>query len=254
MESNPSTPPKIVCFMCNWAFCEEELHVPYNVNIVRVMCIGRMDPTLVLETFANGADGVMLAGCKPPDCHFIDGNLHAERAVKMLKKLLALTGLGANRLELLLTSPIESKDFGSYAKVFSEEIWKLGESPLKKDELASMIRVNVDAAKNAASAFRLRVLLGREEELTEFLNAYGEKIPEEEFDALLDEVVKAEFIRYKIHHLTRANPRSVKELAEAVGIKPSAVLRHITNMRRKGMIALERVEGNTPLYRALEVR
>ena len=250
MESNP---PKIVCFTCNWAFCEEKIRVPYNVNVVRVMCVGRIDPALVLETFEKGADGVMLAGCKPPDCHFIDGNLHAERAVKMLKKLLALTGLGAERVKLVWASPLEEKDLGDYAKEFSEEVWKLGSSPLKNDMLAPTVMANVEAAKNAASEFRLRVLLGREEELTEFLNAYGEKISKEEFDVLLDEIVKAEFIRYKIHCLTKAKPLSVKELAEALGIKPSTVLRHITNMRRKGMITLDKVEGNTPLYKALEV-
>ncbi|MEM2675887.1 MAG: hydrogenase iron-sulfur subunit [Candidatus Bathyarchaeia archaeon] len=247
MESNP---PKIVCFICNWTFCEEELRIPYNVNVIRVMCVGRMDPALVLETFANGAEGVMLVGCKPPDCHFIDGNLHAERAVKMLKKLLALVGLESERLKLLLVSPLEDKSFSHYAKEFSEEVWKLGNSQLSKEEIIA----NLTAAKEAASAFRLRVLLGREEELTEFMNAYGEKISEEEFDALLDDIVRDEFIRYKIHYLTRTKPRSVKELAQILGIKPSAVLRHITNMRRKGMIALDRVEGYTPLYKALEVR
>ncbi|MEM3640713.1 MAG: hydrogenase iron-sulfur subunit [Candidatus Bathyarchaeia archaeon] len=249
-----SEPPKIACFMCNWTLCEEEMRVPYNVNIVRVVCIGRIDPPIILETFSNGADGVMLVGCKPRDCHFIDGNLHAERAVKMLKKLLALTGLGDERLKLIWVSPLEEKNFTYYAEEFSEEIWRLGVSPLKNSELAPKIMVNIAAAKSAASDFRLRVLLGREEELTEFVNAYGEKIPEEEFNKLLDEIVQAEFIRRKIHHLTRAKPLSVKELAEAVGIKPSAVLRHITNMRRKGMIALDRVEGTTPLYKALEVR
>jgi F420-non-reducing hydrogenase iron-sulfur subunit len=236
--------------MCNWTFCEEEIRIPYNVNVVRVMCVGRMDPALVLETFANGAEGVMLVGCKPPDCHFVDGNIHAERAVKMLKKLLALVGIESERLKLLLVSPLDTKSFSHYAKEFSEEIWKLGNSQLKREDILA----NLTVAKEAASAFRLRVLLGREEELTEFMNAYGEKIPEEEFDALLDDIVKAEFIRYKIHYLTRVKPRSVKELAEILGIKPSAVLRHITNMRRKGMIALERVEGYTPLYKALEVR
>ncbi|MEM3730987.1 MAG: hydrogenase iron-sulfur subunit [Candidatus Bathyarchaeia archaeon] len=249
MESS-SNPPKIVCFMCNWAFCEEEMRIPYNVNVIRVMCVGRMDPALVLETFANGAEGVLLVGCKPPDCHFVDGNLHAERAVKMLKKLLALVGLETERLKLLLFSPLEDRSFMRYAKEFSEEVWKLGNSPLKKEELLT----NLAAAREAASAFRLRVLLGREEELKEFMNAYGEKIPEEEFEALLDDIVRAEFIRYKIHHLTRVKPRSVKELAQILGIKPSSVLRHITNMRRKGMIALDHVEGYTPLYKALEVR
>lgn len=248
-----SIPPKIVCFTCNWAFCEEELRVPYNVNVVRVMCVGRIDPILVLETFEKGADGIMLAGCKPPDCHFIDGNLHAEHAVKMLKKLMALAGLGAERVKLVWASPLEEKKLGEYAKEFSEEIWKLGSSPMKNSVLAPKVMANVEAAKNAVSDFRLRVLLGREEELTEFLNAYGEKISKEEFDALLDEIVHAEFIRYKIHGLTKSKPLSVKELAEALGIEPSTVLRHITNMRRKGMIALDKVEGQTPLYKALEV-
>ncbi|MEM3579032.1 MAG: hydrogenase iron-sulfur subunit [Candidatus Bathyarchaeia archaeon] len=243
-------PPKIVCFMCNWAFCEEEMRIPYNVNVIRVMCVGRIDPALVLETLVNGAEGVMLVGCKPPDCHFVDGNLHAERAVKMLKKLLALAGLETERLKILFVSPLEDRDFSHYAKEFSEEVWKLGNSLLSKEEVV----VNLTAAKEAASGFRLRVLLGREEELTEFMNAYGEKIPEEEFDVLMDDIVKAEFIRYKIHYLARIKPRSVKELAQILGIKPSAVLRHITNMRRKGMIALDRVEGYTPLYKALEVR
>jgi len=236
--------------MCNWAFCEEEMRIPYNVNIIRVPCIGRLDPVLVLETFASGAEGVMLVGCKPSDCHFVDGNLHAERAVKMLKKLLALAGLEPERLKLLLVAPLEEKDFGYYAKGFSEEVWSLGNSLLSRDE----VKANLIAAKEAASAFRLRVLLGREEELTEFMNAYGEKISREEFDALLDEIVRAEFIRYKIHYLTRIKPRSVKELAQILGLKPSIVLRHITSMRRKGMIALDRVEGYTPLYKALEVR
>lgn len=247
MESNP---PKIVCFMCNWAFCEEEMRVPYNVNVIRVMCVGRMDPALVLETFADGAEGVLLVGCRPQDCHFVDGNLHAERAIKMLKKLLALVGLEPERVKLLLISPLEDKSFGYYAKEFSEEVWKLGNSPFSKEEIIA----NLTAAKEAASAFRLRVLLGREEELTEFMNAYGEKITEEEFNALLDDVVKAEFIRYKIHYLTRVKPRSVKEIAQILGIKPSAALRHITNMRRKGMITLDHVEGYTPFYKALEVR
>ncbi|MEM2104761.1 MAG: hydrogenase iron-sulfur subunit [Candidatus Bathyarchaeia archaeon] len=247
MESNP---PKIVCLMCNWVFCEEKLRIPSNVNIIRVACIGGMDPALVLDTFINGANGVLLVGCKPPDCHFTDGNVHAERAVKMLKKLMTYAGLEAERLKLLLVSPLDEKSFSNYAKEFSEEVLKLGGFQLKKDELTA----NLAAAKAAASAFRLRVVLGREEELREFMNAYGEKIPEAEFNALLDEIIWTEFIRYKIHHITGIKSCSVKELAEALKIKPSTVLRHITNMRRKGMITLDRVEGYTPLYKALEVR
>ncbi|MGA2768728.1 MAG: hydrogenase iron-sulfur subunit [Candidatus Bathyarchaeia archaeon] len=245
--------PRIVCLMCNFAFCNSENPVPSNVNVTRVNCIGEIDPTIVLEMFKKGADAVMLAGCKPPDCHFVEGNLQAERAVKMLKKLLALAGLESERLNLLWYSPLEETSFTRSAKEFSREIGKLGASPLKDADSESMPMVNLLAAKNAASEFRLRVLLGREKELTEGVNVYGDKLTREEFDTLMDDVVEDEFIRYKIHVLTKTKPLSVKALAEVTEMKPAAVLKQIVNMRRKNMIALDSIEGTTPLYKALEV-
>jgi len=251
MESND---PKIVCFMCNWAFCQNETEVPSNVNVVRIMCLGRVDPVIVLDTLANGIDGVMLVGCKPPDCHYQEGNLQAERAIKMLTKLVALTGLEPQRIKLVWFSPLNEKNFEYYAKEFSEEIGKLGSSPLQSKDLSSRLKVNMLAAKNAASDFRLRVLLGREKELTEGVNVYGEKLSQDEFDELLDEIVKEEFVRHKIYVLTKTKPLSVKDLAEMVEMKPAAVLRQIVDMRRKNMIALDHVKGQTPLYKALEVK
>ncbi|MGQ9507027.1 MAG: hydrogenase iron-sulfur subunit [Candidatus Bathycorpusculaceae bacterium] len=250
MEANKYN---IVCFMCNWTFCQEEMQIPSDVNVVRVMCIGRIDPAIILETFEKGVDGVMLVGCKPPDCHYIDGNLQAERAVKMLRKLLKLAGLETGRIKLLWHSPMDEKSFGSYAKKFLHEIKEIGFSSLKRAPNSGLL-VNVLAAKNAASDFRLRVLLGREKELTEGVNVYGEKLSTEEFDALLDEIVTEEFVRHKIHVLTKTEPLSVKALADALEMKTANVLRHIVNMRRKNMIALDHVEGATPFYRALEVK
>jgi coenzyme F420-reducing hydrogenase delta subunit len=229
------------------------MQTPSNVNVARVNCIGRIDPVIVLDTFANGVDAVMLAGCKPPDCHFVEGNIQAERAVKMLKKLVALTGLEPERIKLSWFSPLEENTFDYYVKKFSEEIRKLA-SKVKSKKLQPKLMANILAARSAASDFRLRVLLGREKELIEVGNVYGEQISQEEFDALVDEIVREEFIRHKIYVLTKTKPLSVKALAEAVEIKPSAVLRHVVNMRRKGMIALDHVEGATPLYKALEVK
>ena len=245
--------PQIACLMCNFAFCNSEHSLPSNVNVARVNCIGEIDPTIVLALFGKGVDAVMLAGCQPPDCHFVEGNLQAERAVKMLRRLLALAGLEPERLALLWYSPLEKTSFVSSAKEFSEEIGKLGVSPLKKTELESMTMVNLLAAKNAASEFRLRVLLGREKELTEGVNVYGEKLTPEEFDALMNDVVEDEFIRHKIHVLTRTKPLSVKTLAEITGMEPAAVLKQIVNLRRKNMIALDTIMGTTPLYKALGV-
>jgi F420-non-reducing hydrogenase iron-sulfur subunit len=245
--------PKIVCLMCNFAFCKSENPTPPNVNVARVNCIGEIDPPIVLELFERGADAVMLAGCKPPDCHFAEGNLHAERAVGMLKKLLALTSLEPERLGLLWYSPFDETSFTRSAREFSKEIGKLGANPLKDDNPESMAIVNLRAAKNAANEFRLRVLLGREKELTEDKNVYGDKLTAEEFDTLMNDIVQEEFIRHKIHVLTKTKPLSVKTLAEITEMKPAAVLKEIVNMRRKNMITLDSIEGTTPFYKALEV-
>jgi F420-non-reducing hydrogenase iron-sulfur subunit len=246
--------PKIACLICNFAFCNREDAVPANVGVGRVNCIGEMDPVTVLEIFKRGSDGVMLAGCKPPDCHFVDGNLHAERTVKMVKKLMELVGLEPHRLKLLWYSPIDEKSYQQYMKEFSREIEKLGGSPLKSAKPESPLMINLLAAKNAVSEFRLRVLLGREKELTESVNVYGEGITEEQFDALLNEIVADEFVRHKIYLLTKAKPLSAKALAEATGMKTASVLKQIVNMRRRNMIALDTIEGTTPLYKALEVK
>jgi F420-non-reducing hydrogenase iron-sulfur subunit len=246
--------PKILCFMCNWTFCQDEMHIPSNVSLTRVTCIGRIDPTMVLDAFEAGADGVMLVGCKPPDCHFLEGNLHAERAVKMLQKLLILTGLESERLSLLWNSPLEKQSFQQLIEEFTQKITKLRASPLKDAKPESQAVINISAAKNAASGFRLRAMLGREKELTEGVNVYNEKITQEEFNELLDDVVQDEFVRHKIHVLTKTKPLSVKDLAKFTEMKPAAVLKQIVNMRRKNMIALDRVEGTTPAYKALEVQ
>lgn len=245
--------PAIVCFSCNFAFCGEQGRIPSNATVARVQCVGRLDPVSVLEMFEKGADGVMLAGCKPPDCHYQEGNVQAELAVGILKRLLNLSDLGAERLKLTWVSPFEDQNLGPIIKSFSDEISKFSTSPLKSANVESKFMINIIAAKNAAAQFRMRVLLGREKELTESVNSYGEKISQQDYDTMLDQIVENEFVRHKIHFLTRNIPMSAKDLAQATGLKPSEVLEHIVDMRRKNMLAVERLEGTSPLYRALEV-
>ncbi|MCK4481659.1 hydrogenase iron-sulfur subunit [Candidatus Bathyarchaeota archaeon] len=250
---------KIVCFICDWAFSEDESAASRarkiaNVNVVRVMCIGRIDPIIVLETFIKGVDGVLLVGCAPPDCHFVEGNIYAELTVNVLKKLLVLANLEPGRLELCWVSPIEEVEFTKIIEDFAGQLEKLGHSPLAKEKRDITILENALAAKNAVTDFRLRALIGKEKELTMSANAYGERISPEDFNALLDEVVKAEFIRHRILLLAKKKPSSIKELAKVLNMEPAVVLRHILNMRRKRMIALDSIEGRTPLYRAVEVQ
>jgi len=252
--------PKIVGFLCNWCSYAgadlagvSRIQYPPNIRIIRVMCSGRVDPVIVLEMFVNGADGVIVTGCHPGDCHYISGNLYEERKIKMLKRLIALTGLELGRLRLEWVSAAEGQRFAQVVTEFTEQIRKLGPSPVSGEKPNQRILGNLQAAKNAASDFKLRVLVGREYELTEKNNVYQEKVSQEEFDTLLNEAVDAEFIRHKIHILTSGTPLSVKSLSKAVEMEPAAVLRQIVDMRRRNMIALDHIEGTTPFYRALEV-
>jgi coenzyme F420-reducing hydrogenase delta subunit/predicted transcriptional regulator len=252
--------PKIIGFLCNWCSYAgadlagvSRIQYPSNIRIVRVMCSGRIDPTIPLEVFMRGADGILILGCHPGDCHYVEGNLYEKRKIEMVKKLITLTDLEPDRLSLEWVSASEGQRFAQIVTQFTEQIKKLGPSPLSGKKPNQKILENLQAAKNAASSFRLRVLVGIERELTEKSNAYKEKISQEEFDSLLDDVVQAEFVRHKIHLLTKTKPLSVKALAEQVQMKPSDVLCHIVEMRRKNMITLDHVEGTTPIYKALEV-
>ncbi|MCK4478808.1 hydrogenase iron-sulfur subunit [Candidatus Bathyarchaeota archaeon] len=253
--------PKIIGFVCNWSLPKEVtianplgLQGAPKMHIVRVMCVGRIDPIIVLNTFAKGADGVLVIGCHSPDCHYIEGNLQAEQKIKMLKKLLSLAGLNQERLQLSLTYTAEIERFIKIIDDFRSHLMTLGQSPLAGEKPDEKVLLNVCAARNAAADFHLRVLLGRERELTEAVNVYGETIQQEEFDDLLNKIVKEGFIQHKIHILTERKPLSVKELASVIDEKPASVLHHIVDMRTKGMISLDHVEKTTPLYKALEVQ
>jgi len=244
--------PRIVCFSCNFAFCGQQTRLPENAKVAKIQCVGRLDPVSILEIFEKGADAVMLAGCRPPDCHFQEGNVQTELAVGILKRLLKLSGLEPERLKLVWVTPLEDQDLTSYVEGFSKEIACLRSYPLRSTESESYV-VNLIAAKNAAAQFRTRILLGTEKGLTEGTNVYNETISKESYNAMLDEIVEDEFVRYKIHFLTKNAPMSVIDLAKSTGLKPSEVLDHIVDMRRKNMLAVDHIEGTSPLYKALEI-
>jgi len=252
--------PRIVGFLCNWCSYAgadlagvSRISYPTNIRIIRLMCSGRVDPVFVLETLVNGADGVMVMGCHPGDCHYVDGNLQTERKIKMLKKLIARTGLEPERLRLEWVSASEGGRFAELVNEFTNQIKALGPSPLAGEKPDPVILENILAAKSAAEDFRLRVLVGREKELIEKGNVYGEKTTQEEFDKTMDEAVQAEYVRSKIYFVVRKEPQSVKELSKRLDLDPQMVLRHIVVLRRRGMVTVGRVEGTTPLYTALEV-
>ncbi len=107
--------PKIVCFFCNWctylaadlAGTSRMKYAP-NMRVIRVMCSGRIDPQFVFEAFANGADGVLIGGCHPGDCHYQEGNYKALRRYHLLKRVLMGMGIEEDRFRLEWISASEA--------------------------------------------------------------------------------------------------------------------------------------------------
>jgi len=252
--------PRIVGFLCNWcSYAGADLagvsrvQYPTNIRIIRLMCSGRVDPVIVLETLIQGADGVLVMGCHPGDCHYMEGNYQAERKIKMLKKLIAQTGLETERLRLEWVSASEGERFAQIVKDFTNQMRAFGPSPLSGEKPDVNILEGMLAAQAAAEDFRLRALVGRERKLVEEGNAYGEKVDQGEFDETMDESIKAEYTRNRAYILLRKQPMSVRELSASLGLDPGKMLRHIVVMRRRGLVAVDRVEKGSPLYVALEV-
>jgi len=129
--------PKIISFLCNWCSYPGadlagvmRLSYPPNIRIVRIMCTGRLDSSLILKAFLEGADGVLISGCHPGDCYYLTGNEKALIVTDHTRKLIQTIGLGEDRLKMVYVSASEGPDWAKMAKEFTEKIKELGPSPL----------------------------------------------------------------------------------------------------------------------------
>jgi F420-non-reducing hydrogenase iron-sulfur subunit len=125
--------PKIVGFLCNWcSYAGADLagtsRVKYapNVRIIRVMCSGRVEPTFVLKAFKEGADGVLICGCHPGDCHYLEGNYKIARRIPLLKKMLSQFGIEEERVRLEWVSAAEGDRFASIVNDMTKKVKELG--------------------------------------------------------------------------------------------------------------------------------
>jgi len=123
--------PKIVAFLCNWCSYAgadlagtSRMQYPPNVRIIRLMCSGGLDPVYVFRALMGGADGVLIGGCHPGDCHYTNGNYKARRRVAVLKNILRELGIGEDRVWLRWISASEG---GRFAETISEMVAKLKE-------------------------------------------------------------------------------------------------------------------------------
>ena len=125
--------PVIVGFTCNWCSYRAadlagtaRMKYPPNIRLIRLMCSGRLDPTFVLKAFSGGADGVMITGCHPGECHYIEQNFKALRRFMLLQRTLAQFGIEPQRVRLVWASAAEGHKLADEITAMVEEIRQLG--------------------------------------------------------------------------------------------------------------------------------
>ncbi len=131
--------PTIVAFLCNWcSYTGADLagtsRMKYspNIRIIRVMCSGRVETTFVLKAFREGADGVLICGCHPGDCHYHEGNYKCLRRYHLLQKYIQQMGINKDRLRLEWISASEGKQFAELADEMTEQVMELGPCKVKE--------------------------------------------------------------------------------------------------------------------------
>jgi coenzyme F420-reducing hydrogenase delta subunit len=134
---------RIVGFLCNWCSYGGadtagvgRFRQPTDLRIIRVPCSGRIDPLFVLKSLVNGADGVLVSGCHPRDCHYSEGNFYARRRLEVLKRFLPILGLDERRFEYTWVSASEGQKWRTVVQTFTERIHELGPAPRLDASLA----------------------------------------------------------------------------------------------------------------------
>jgi F420-non-reducing hydrogenase iron-sulfur subunit len=125
--------PRIVAFVCNWCTYTgadlagtSRLPMATNVRIVRLPCTGRIDPLFVLKAFERGADGIIVSGCHPGDCHYAEGNYHARRRFRLFKELLDFTGIDSRRVTFSWVSASQGQKWADVVNETTERVRGLG--------------------------------------------------------------------------------------------------------------------------------
>ena len=125
--------PKIIAFLCNWCSYAgadlagvSRIQYPANLRIVRVPCSGRVSPLFILKSLQQGADGVLVSGCHPGDCHYISGNYYARRRFTLLRSLLDAVGIESGRVHFSWVSAAEGEKFANVVKEIVGTVRALG--------------------------------------------------------------------------------------------------------------------------------
>jgi F420-non-reducing hydrogenase iron-sulfur subunit len=140
MAKETESEPKILAFLCNWCSYAgadlagvSRLQMPPNIRNIRVMCSGRIKPLFLVKAWLGGADGMLMAGCHPGDCHYATGNYKARRKFTLTKKVFESLGLESDRIRLSWISASEGPKYQQVMTEFTENMKKAGENPTKTE-------------------------------------------------------------------------------------------------------------------------
>ena len=141
MDDQQQWQPKIVAFLCNWCSYAgadlagvSRIQYPPNIRVIRVPCSGRVNPMFIIKALQSGADGVLISGCHPGDCHYISGNLIARRKFALLKHFLEYMGIEPGRVNFSWVSAAEGEKFSKVVTDVIDQVKKLGSiTRLKKE-------------------------------------------------------------------------------------------------------------------------
>ena len=149
--------PVILGMLCNWCSYRAadlagtaRIHYAPNLRIMRVMCSARVDPQFVLKALSDGADGVMIAGCHPGECHYVEGNIKAMRRFMLLKKMLKQLGVEDERVQLVWASASEGNILAAAVDKMTDQLRALG--PLRWQQTVVGSQNGTGKALDAAEA------------------------------------------------------------------------------------------------------
>ncbi len=249
--------PRILAFLCNWAgyaACDlagtQHLRLPPFLE-VRVMCTGRVDPLQMIEAFLKGCDGVMLVGCRKGECRYENGNYHAERRVRWVGKVLQYIGVNPGRLSCDWIGADDAQAFKNVAEEFSariEALGRLGKSEgVEEGDLESRLRVLAEVF----SGERMRWLIGRDLEMSDGTDAFGNPVSRDVFEKEVMDVFRSEYERCRILIASGDTPRSVSEIAKLTAISSETVMKEIVVLSRQGKVCLDSIVEGVPQYKRM---
>lgn len=246
--------PTIIAFLCNWCSYAgadfagvSRYQYPTSIRIIRVMCSGRIDPFMVFRAFHKGADGVLVAGCHPGDCHYISGNLHAKERMAQVSRIIEKSKIPPQRFRLAWVSASEGKNFAQLIKDFTDELKKLG--PLTKEAIDGVLTLNkVTAAENLFLEFPVRWLTVRAETLAQEENVYGERLDPEQLKITADNFFEREHLKHLIMQLVTNKSTSLLVLSQKLDAASEEIFDCLVELKMAGLVDIIGFENDYPVY------